>query len=75
MTRTCGTAGELVRGSPSIACSPAPIQLAFALLLINFLIAVAFLSRVLAKRQRGAARRLELQAWHLRQVVPTHGER
>jgi hypothetical protein len=36
------------------------------------LIAVtAILSRTIALRHREATRRLELQAWHLRQIVPT----
>src|SRR5262249_25551452 len=67
--------GELVISSPIVTLSPAPVQLAFALLLIILLTAVGVLSRVLAKRQRDAARRLELQAWHLAQVVPSQGPR
>jgi hypothetical protein len=40
------------------------------LLLITLLTAVGVLIRVLARRQRNAARQLEPQAWHLTQVVP-----
>jgi hypothetical protein len=62
--------GALVLRSPIIAFSSVPVQLAFALLLLTLVIVVGVLSRGLAKNQREAARKLELQAWHLRQVVP-----
>ena len=65
-------AGELVLTSPAIAFSPAPVQLAFAALLVVLVAVVALLTRVLAVRQRDATRKVELQAWHLRQIVP-HG--
>ncbi|HEY0192696.1 MAG TPA: protein kinase [Kofleriaceae bacterium] len=64
-------AGELVIRSSVIRFSSAPVQLAFALLLITLLGVVGVLSRGLARRQRDAARQLELHAWHLRQVVPS----
>jgi hypothetical protein len=51
--------------------SAVPVQLAFAVLLVTLVAVVAVLSRTIATRQREATRRLELQAWHLRQIVPT----
>jgi hypothetical protein len=42
-------------------------------MLIVLLTAVAVFSRVVGQRQRDAARRVELQAWHLAQVVPSLG--
>jgi hypothetical protein len=63
--------GELVLGSSIIRFSTVPVQLAFAMLLVLLLALVGLLSRGLAMRQRNATRKLELQAWHLRQVVPT----
>jgi serine/threonine-protein kinase len=63
--------GELVLGSSIVRFSPVPVQLAFAMLLVVLLAVVGVLSRGLAKRQRDAARKLELHAWHLRQVVPS----
>ena len=63
--------GSIVLGSPIIEFSAAPVQLAFALLLVVFTTVVGVLSRGLARSQRDAARKLELQAWHLRQIVPS----
>ena len=63
--------GEIILSSPSIVFMPVPTQLAFALLLVSLVGVVAALSRSIATRQRDATRRLELQAWHLRQLVPT----
>jgi eukaryotic-like serine/threonine-protein kinase len=63
--------GELVLGSSIIRFSSVPVQLAFAMLLVILLAVVGLLSRGLAMRQRDATRRLELHAWHLRQVVPS----
>jgi len=42
----------------------------FALLLVTLISVVALLTRVLAMRTREGARKLELQAWHLRQILP-----
>jgi hypothetical protein len=64
-------AGELVLGSSIVRFSSVPVQLAFALLLVLLLVVVGILSRGIAKRQRDATRKLELHAWHLRQVVPS----
>jgi hypothetical protein len=61
--------GELVL-SPVVHFSSAPTQVAFAMTLLSLLGVVAVLSRTLALRQREAARKLELQAWQLRQIVP-----
>jgi serine/threonine-protein kinase len=63
--------GSIVLSSPIIEFTAAPVQLAFALLLVTFVIVVAVLSRNLARNQRDVTRKLELQAWHLRQIVPT----
>ncbi|HEX4421657.1 MAG TPA: serine/threonine-protein kinase [Kofleriaceae bacterium] len=63
--------GELVLGSSVVRFSSGPVQIAFALLLVALLTVVGILSRGLARRQRDATRQLELQAWHLRQVVPS----
>jgi tRNA A-37 threonylcarbamoyl transferase component Bud32 len=62
--------GELHLVSPNLTFSAAPVQLAFALLLVVLISVVALLTRVLAVRQREAAHKLELQAWHLRQILP-----
>jgi hypothetical protein len=65
--------GELVLSSPVLTFSAVPVSLAFAALLVILVVVVALLTRVLAVRQRDAARMLEMQAWHLRQIVPTAG--
>ncbi|MFN0247717.1 MAG: serine/threonine-protein kinase [Kofleriaceae bacterium] len=62
--------GELHLASPMLTFSAIPVQLAFALLLVLLISVVALLTRVLAVRQREAAHKLELQAWHLRQILP-----
>ena len=62
--------GELHLVSPHLTFSAVPVQLAFALLLVVLVSVVALLTRVLAVRQREAAHKLELQAWHLRQILP-----
>jgi serine/threonine-protein kinase len=64
------TGGELVLSSDIVRFSAAPVQLAFAILLVTLIAVVAVLSRAIATRQREAARKLELQAWHLRQILP-----
>jgi len=66
-------AGELVLSSPNLTFSAMPVQLAFAALLLALVAVVALLTRGMALRQRRATRTLELQAWHLRQIVPTRG--
>jgi tRNA A-37 threonylcarbamoyl transferase component Bud32 len=63
--------GELVLSSDLVRFTAAPVQLAFAILLVALVAVVGALSRTVATRQREATRRLELQAWHLRQIVPT----
>jgi hypothetical protein len=66
-------AGELVLSSPHLTFSAVPVQLAFAALLVALVAVVALLTRGMALRQRRATCMLELQAWHLRQIVPTRG--
>jgi serine/threonine-protein kinase len=61
--------GELVIASSIVRFSAAPVQLAFAVLLVMLLAMVGLFSRGLALRQHEATRTLELHAWHLRQVV------
>ena len=67
--------GKLELSSDVIRFSAAPVQFAFALLLVLLLVVVAAFSRTLAHRQREASQQLELQAWHLRQIVPTRDGR
>jgi hypothetical protein len=64
-------AGELILSSPVIQFSALPVQLAFATILVFLVAVVAVLVRGMARQQRQAARTIELQAWHLRQLVPT----
>ena len=63
--------GAIVLGSPVITFRSAPVQIAFALLLVALIAVVAVLSREMAKRRREASHSVELQAWHLRQLVPS----
>jgi len=63
--------GTIVLHSSVIIFRSLPVQIAFALLLISLLAVVALLSRMMAQRQRDASRRAEMQAWHLRQLVPS----
>ena len=62
--------GMLVLSSPNVTFSAVPVQIAFVVLLFSLVTVVALLSRTMALRQRDATRKLELQAWHLRQLVP-----
>jgi len=64
-------AGAMVLASSIVKFSEVPTQIAFALLLVSLVGVVAALSRMLATRQRNATRKLEIQAWHLRQILPT----
>jgi hypothetical protein len=66
--------GALVLTSPVIAFRALPIQIAFAVSLVALLGIVAVLSRMMAQRQRDAARKLEMAAWHMRQLVPQSEE-
>jgi serine/threonine-protein kinase len=63
--------GRIVITSPSLAFNAMPTQLALALLLVMTTSVVAYLLRSIARLQADATRRLELHAWHLRQIVPT----
>jgi serine/threonine-protein kinase len=62
--------GTIILKSPVIHFSSTPTQLAFGMLMVSLVGVVAVLSRVLVMRQRDATRKLELQAWQLRQIVP-----
>ncbi|HWO26500.1 MAG TPA: serine/threonine-protein kinase [Kofleriaceae bacterium] len=63
--------GALVLSSELVRFSALPVQFAFAALLVVLVVVTGILSRTIALRHREATRRLELQAWHLRQIVPT----
>lgn len=63
--------GDIVLTSSIITFGEAPVQLAFALLMVVLLVVVALLTRMMAERQHAASRQIELQAWHLRQLVPS----
>jgi eukaryotic-like serine/threonine-protein kinase len=63
--------GKIILSSSVITFRSAPVQVAFAVLLVALLAVVAVLSRMMAERQRRAARKFEVQAWRLRQLVPT----
>jgi len=67
--------GELVLSSNVLTFSAVPVQVAFAAMLVALVTIVALLTRGMALRQRQATRSLELQAWHLRQILPTHSAR
>jgi serine/threonine-protein kinase len=60
--------GELILSSPAVAFSSAPVQLAFAILLVLLAAVVAVLLRSMASRQREATQQIELQSWHLREL-------
>src|SRR5262249_23022958 len=64
------TGGELVLSSDIVRFSAAPVQLAFAILLVTLIAVVAVLARAIAHRHREVTRQLEVQAWHLRQILP-----
>jgi len=61
--------GTIVLRSPVIEFHAMPVQFALALLLVALFGVVAVLSRTMAERQRESSRQVELQAWHLRQLV------
>jgi hypothetical protein len=61
--------GSIVLSSPVIRFSEVPVQLAFAAVLVALVAITAVLLRSMAMRQRAATRQIELQAWHLRQLV------
>jgi tRNA A-37 threonylcarbamoyl transferase component Bud32 len=61
--------GSIVLTSPSVEFSAQPVQLAFAVLLVLLAAVVAVLLRSMATRQREVTQQIELQSWHLRQVV------
>jgi hypothetical protein len=66
--------GALVLVPPAIELRAVPVTLALALIFVALLAAIAWLSRAMALRQRAASRRAEIQAWHLRQLIPEAAE-
>jgi serine/threonine-protein kinase len=63
--------GALVIASPAIMFSSAPMQLGFAVLLVLNSGITAVLLRSMASKQREITKQIELQAWQLRNIVPT----
>ncbi|MEJ7599865.1 MAG: hypothetical protein WKG01_18310 [Kofleriaceae bacterium] len=61
--------GAIVLTSPAVVFSARPVLLAFAMLLLLLATVVAVLLRSMAVRQRAVTQQIELQAWHLRQLV------
>ncbi len=66
--------GALVLHPGALALTSAPSQLLLAVVLMALLGVVGLLGRAIAKDQRAAQRQLELQAWHLRQLVGPGGD-
>ncbi len=62
--------GKLVLTSPGLAYREAPFEMALALVFVMLMIVVSLLSRRIATRLRDVSQQVELQAWHLRQLVP-----
>ncbi len=63
--------GALIVRSPALELHALPVELGFALILVALLAVGGMLTRSMAHRQRAANRAVELQAWHLRQLVPS----
>jgi eukaryotic-like serine/threonine-protein kinase len=61
--------GAIILTSPAVEFSAQPVQLAFAVLLVLLVAIVAVLLRAMSMRQREVTQQIELQSWHLRQVV------
>ena len=61
--------GAIILTSPAVEFSARPVQLAFAVLLVLLVAIVAVLLRAMSTRQREVTQQIELQSWHLRQVV------
>ena len=66
--------GKLVMSSDVLRFTSAPVQVAFAAMLVVLLGMVSVLSRDAANKQRLAAQQLEVQAWQLRQLVASDAE-
>jgi hypothetical protein len=61
----------VILGASVVRFSGVAFQVSFAILRVGLLAIVGVLVRSMARRQHVATRRLELHAWHLRQVVPS----
>jgi serine/threonine-protein kinase len=61
--------GSIVLTSPSVTFSSIPVQIGFALVLVMLVLVTAILLRYMSTRQREVTKQIELQAWHLRQLV------
>ena len=64
-------AGELVLASGAVRFSAIPTELAFAFMQVSMVVGGVLLVRSVARRHSDAARKLELQAWQLRHIVPS----
>ncbi len=66
-TRAIG--GNLVLSSPTVSTSMPEAGIALAIYAICLILVASFLAHKLALTHRNAVRAIELQAWHLRQLV------
>jgi serine/threonine-protein kinase len=66
---------SIVMTSPIAGIASVPLVPALILYAVTLIVAAALLAGSLAKLQREAYRRLHVQAWHLRQLLPTGGIR
>ncbi|MFN0249801.1 MAG: serine/threonine-protein kinase [Kofleriaceae bacterium] len=61
--------GTIILSSNAVAFTPMPVLLAFGTVLVLLAVVVAVLLRSMATRQREATMQIEVQSWHLRQLV------
>jgi hypothetical protein len=61
--------GSIVLSSPTVTLSSLPVQIALALVLVMLVGVTAVLLRGMSIGQREVTKQIELQAWHLRQLV------
>jgi hypothetical protein len=61
--------GTIILSSSAVAFNPIPVHLAFGTVLVFLAAVVAVLLRSMATRQREATKLIEVQSWHLRQLV------
>jgi tRNA A-37 threonylcarbamoyl transferase component Bud32 len=61
--------GTIILSSSAVAFTAVPVLLAFGTVLVLLAAVVAVLLRSMATRQRDATKQIEVQSWHLRQLV------
>ena len=66
-TQTIG--GDLVLSSPTVSATMPEAGISLSVYAIAMILVASFLAHRLALQHRGAVRAIELQAWHLRQLV------